>query len=331
MTKSAILLNAAAITLGALLHAGAAGATSPTLARTWVSGATGDDTNPCTRAAPCKTFQAAHDATIAGGEVDILDGGEFGLLTITKAITIANDGAGTAAITPNSGNDGVDVVTGASDVVVLRGVTINGINAGAGEVGIQVAGGGSLLVDHCEIRGFQAGGGTTGIFFSHQFNSNGKLVMKDSVLSNNGSSATANLWIRPNGGGTSTVILERVQILNSIGNGIRADASFNAVDIELHDVIVDAATGTGIVALTATSGGPTVKLLADNVTSSHNVGYGVRAVGGTASVYLRGSMIENNGVGLGVSSGGQIFSYGDNSLANNTGGNGVTPTMAASE
>ena len=129
------------------------------------------------------------------------------------------------------------------------------------------------------------------------------------------------------------VALERVQILNATGNGVRVDGSFGvAADVELHDVTVAGATGgSAIVALSQTSGGPTVKLLADNVTSSHNAGYGFRAVGGTASLYLRGSTIENDGIGLGASSGGQIFSYGDNSLANNTGGNGVTPTPAASE
>jgi hypothetical protein len=74
-----------------------------------------------------------------------------------------------------------------------------------------------------------------------------------------------------------------------------------------------------------TSGGPTVKIVAENVTSSHNVGYGLRAVGGTASVTLSRSVIEDNGVGIGASSGGRVFSCGDNRFASNVGGDGAAP------
>jgi hypothetical protein len=316
MTKLAILFSAAAMALGVLLHAGAAGAT-PTLARTWVSGTIGSDSNPCTRAAPCATFQAAYNATIAGGEIDVLDGGEFGNVNIFKAITIANDGSGTAAIT--SSGTGIFISVGASDAVVLRGLSINGISAGGGFDGIDFLDGGSLLVDHCKIQGFRSSSGIDVDTIESV-----KLWVKDTVLSGSGGSAA--VWIRPPGG-SSVVALERVQILNAIGNGVRVDGSFGvAADVELHDVTVDAATGTGIVAVSQTSGGPTVNVLADHVTVAHGPGYGFKASGGTAIVYLRGSVAEDNGVGLGASAGGQIFSYGDNSVANNTGGAGVTPT-----
>src|SRR5260221_4167848 len=59
--------------------------------RTWVSGV-GDDANPCSRTAPCKTFAGAISKTAAGGEIDALDPGGFGAGTITKAITIAGGG-----------------------------------------------------------------------------------------------------------------------------------------------------------------------------------------------------------------------------------------------
>jgi hypothetical protein len=73
-----------------------------------------------------------------------------------------------------------------------------------------------------------------------------------------------------------------------------------------------------------------VRILANDVTASHNAGYGLRAVGGTASIALRHSTIDSNAVGLGASSGGHIYSYGDNSFANNA-SNGVTPTPIALE
>ena len=65
--------------------------------RTWISG-TGDDVNPCSRAAPCKTFAGAISKTQTGGEIDTLDPGGFGAVTVTKSITLASDGAGTAGI-----------------------------------------------------------------------------------------------------------------------------------------------------------------------------------------------------------------------------------------
>src|SRR5216684_8686022 len=55
--------------------------------RTWVSGV-GDDANPCSRTAPCKTFAGAISKTAKGGEIDALDPGGFGAVTITKSITI---------------------------------------------------------------------------------------------------------------------------------------------------------------------------------------------------------------------------------------------------
>jgi hypothetical protein len=150
--------------------------------------------------------------------------------------------------------------------------------------------------------------------------------VKDSVLLNDGAASNASLWIAPTLGAKVTAYLERVQILNAIGNGIRVDSTqggSGSLDVELHDVAVDAASGgSGIVAV---SNGQTVRIVADGVTSSHNAGYGFRAVGGGASVTLSRSVIENNGVGIGVSSGGVVYSYGDNRFAGNA-SDGVAPT-----
>lgn len=92
--------------------------------RTWVSGV-GDDANPCSRTAPCKTFAGAISKTAAGGEIDALDPGGFGAVTITKAITLAAEGAGEGGIVV-AGTNGINVVAGANDVVILRGLQIDG-------------------------------------------------------------------------------------------------------------------------------------------------------------------------------------------------------------
>src|SRR6266849_61397 len=92
--------------------------------RTWVSGV-GDDANPCSRTAPCKTFAGAISKTAVGGEIDALDPGGFGAVTITKAITIDGGGGQVASVLVSSTN-AIVVIAGASDVVTLRNLSING-------------------------------------------------------------------------------------------------------------------------------------------------------------------------------------------------------------
>src|SRR5712672_2031260 len=93
--------------------------------RTWVSGV-GDDVNPCSRTAPCKTFAGAISKTAAGGEINCLDPGGFGAVTIVKAMTISCE-MGTAGVLVAAGN-GVNVSAGANDAVYLKGLDFEGLN-----------------------------------------------------------------------------------------------------------------------------------------------------------------------------------------------------------
>src|SRR6516162_5894059 len=126
--------------------------------RTWVSGV-GDDANPCSRTAPCKTFAGAISKTAAGGEIDALDPGGFGAVTITKAITI-DGGGGQIASVLASGTNGINVNAGPTDVVTLRNLRINGIvsSAGGGVNGVQYNTGGALHIENCYIFGFTGDG-----------------------------------------------------------------------------------------------------------------------------------------------------------------------------
>jgi hypothetical protein len=117
--------------------------------RTRVSGV-GDDANPCSRTAPCKTFAGAISKTTAGGEIDCLDPGGFVTLTITKAITL--DCSGTFGSILASGPNGITVNGGVNDVVVVRGVSING--AGTGLTGVGLLRGAQLTIERCIITGF---------------------------------------------------------------------------------------------------------------------------------------------------------------------------------
>src|SRR5437660_7994066 len=114
--------------------------------RTWVSGV-GDDANPCSRTAPCKTWAGAISKTAPGGEIDALDPGGFGGLTITKSITL-DGGGGQVASVLVAGTNGIVVAAAAGDIVILRNLRLDGLrgagNANAGISGIRFISGGSL-------------------------------------------------------------------------------------------------------------------------------------------------------------------------------------------
>jgi hypothetical protein len=119
-----------------LLALVAAGIASAQASRTWVSGV-GDDANPCSRTAPCKTFAGAISKTAAGGEINCLDPAGFGGVTITKAMTI--DCTGTYGSVLVAGTNGIVVAAGSSDVIIIRGLSLNGLYtpATAGNAGIN--------------------------------------------------------------------------------------------------------------------------------------------------------------------------------------------------
>src|SRR4051812_29170024 len=122
--------------------------------RTWVSGV-GDDANPCSRTAPCKTFAGAISKTAPNGEISVLDPGGFGAITITKGITL--NGTGTLAGILSANTNGVIVNdTTNTGTIIIRDISING--AGTGINGIRYLSGKTVMVDHCWIYGITTNG-----------------------------------------------------------------------------------------------------------------------------------------------------------------------------
>ena len=124
--------------------------------RTWVSGV-GDDANPCSRTAPCKTFAGAISKTANGGEINCLDPGGFGGVTITKSLTIKCHYTEGGVLV--SGTNAIVINAAATDTVTLRGLDINGIGTGAQTSlsGIKVLSAARVNVFDSEIYRFRAG------------------------------------------------------------------------------------------------------------------------------------------------------------------------------
>jgi hypothetical protein len=163
--------------------------------RTWVSGV-GSDSNPCSRTAPCMTFAGAISKTAAGGEIDALDPGGFGTLTITKSITIDGGGGGIASVMASSATTGITVSAGATDIVTIRNVQLqgnfgNGSSPGtAGYTGILFASGAMLSIDNCKIDGFYS----DGIYANTS--ANAILNVTNTIITNTG----YGIGLQPNGG-----------------------------------------------------------------------------------------------------------------------------------
>src|SRR2546427_4104044 len=124
--------------------------------RTWASGV-GDDANPCSRTAPCKTFAGAISKTAAGGEIDVLDPGGFAPVVISKSITI--DGTGVLASILAPGSNGITINSKETTNLItvrLRGLSINGI--GSGVNGINVMAANKVVIEDCVIDGFTKNG-----------------------------------------------------------------------------------------------------------------------------------------------------------------------------
>jgi hypothetical protein len=143
--RSLLALTASCLSLAFVASPAGAQAT-----RTWVSGV-GDDVNPCSRTAPCKTFAGAISKTAAGGEINCLDPGGFGAVTINKALTIDCHYTEGGAL---AGGNGIVVNAGVADVVFLRGLDIFGVNPPAN--GVRFIAGGALHIEDSTIRRFNA-------------------------------------------------------------------------------------------------------------------------------------------------------------------------------
>jgi hypothetical protein len=184
--------------------------------RTWVSGV-GDDANPCSRTAPCKTFAGAISKTAAGGEISVLDPGGYGSVTITKSISLISEGTEGSILA--TGTVGI-IINSPTAIVHIRGLLLEG--AVTGVSGIRILQAASVNIENCLIRNFRADSTpTNGGIDIIPSTANTKIVVTDTILSDNNRGITAS----PTGAGTAQVVLNRVLVATNAGAGVRAAAA----------------------------------------------------------------------------------------------------------
>lgn len=260
--------------------------------RTWVSGV-GDDANPCSRTAPCKTFAGAISKTASGGIIDALDPGGFGAVTITKPMTI--EGNGTLASVLSSGVQGiiVNITSGTNRNVVLRNILIDGSGVTLGTNGINFISGDSLVVEDCYIKAYS----TTGILF--QPNSSAKLTVRRSSVMY----ATIGIRSLGVGAGFANTTVDDCEISNNV-TGVQSDERSKTT---IRHSYVNANSGDGVLGTSTTGSSMVVdfSVTADN-------GTGIRSNGGNSTVFVNNSTITGNTTGVSSTASGQICSYTTN-------------------
>jgi hypothetical protein len=269
--------------------------------QTWVSG-NGADTNACDRTTPCKTFAGAISKTAVGGEIDCLDPGEFGTLTITKAITI-NCGSGDGGFLGSvqvSGTNGFVVQAPSNATVTLRNIDFQG-TGGSGVSGIQFLSGAYLHIEGVHIIGFSQNGlDVNNPAFSI-------MTVRNSVISDVGMAAVNVVY--PSFGAAS---LDSVQISNAT-TGVHAGTNSKVMLTRATIMGNQAGTTTGV---SADTGGAAVNIDSTLIAFCNTA---VSATGG-GSVFLGNSTLNNNRTGVS----GNVTSFGPltNGFFNNT-SNGV--------
>jgi hypothetical protein len=277
--------------------------------RTWVSGV-GDDVNPCSRTAPCKTFAGAISKTAAGGEIDCLDPGGFGAITITKSMTIDCTGV-TGGILASGASAGVIVNAGVNDKIVLRNLVLQGtVGTLPGIRGIRWLAGRELLVDRVVIQGFSIAG------IDVAKTALGNLTVTDTLITEvpigiNLSTTAGNL----------VASIDRVKIHNLTGNGIVAGSANVFANVSNSVISLPAAGGTGIIV----SASGAFMNAESNVFSNNIVGASASVAG--ATLRLSNNSFWDCGTAVNAVAGSSFLSANNNKVGGGSAGSAATGTI----
>lgn len=291
--------------------------------RTWISGV-GDDANPCSRTAPCKTFAGAIAKTLIGGEIDVLDPGGFGTLTITKSITL-DGGGGQVASVLASGTNGINIAANsATDVVILRNLRFNGLlcstsgcTGSPGLIGISMTSAARVVIENCDIFGFS----TSGISVVPNFSGTMNVKIQNTTVNNSGEG----ILVSPStSGAVARVSIDGSHFDANTGGGIKVTGTTGTTEnVAINDSSFNANGGNGV---NAVSSGSSANVDLERVTLANNGGAAVQSnqSGGFATVTVGSSLLSLNGSAWNIVSG-TLNSYKNNQV---TGTMGSTPGTA---
>jgi Right handed beta helix region len=294
-----------------------AAASAQAQTRSWVSGV-GDDLNPCSRTAPCKTFAGAISKTSTGGEINCLDPNGAGAVTITKSISIVCDYTEGGVLA--SGINGIVVNAPAGSIVTLKGIDIECF--GTGINGIEMVGVGvTLHVHKVQVRNCRGANGN-GILVAPS-SSVAKVFIADSYITDNGpGSQNAGILVRPTAGAQTNVIVDNVRLENNT-NGIFMDGAGGGgtsnVNVKRSLISGNSTNGVSVFG----TGALMRATVADSLISS-NAGAGVTAAGAGATVKIGSNTITHNVTGVS----GSVQSFKNNQIVDN--GTDGTPVTAVS-
>ncbi|HEV7877734.1 right-handed parallel beta-helix repeat-containing protein [Bradyrhizobium sp.] len=279
-----------AIATGCFVPLLASAPASAQATRTWVSGV-GDDVNPCSRTAPCKTFAGAISKTATGGEINCLDPGGFGGVTLIKAMTLSCGYTMGSILV--SGGPGITINAGATHNVSIRGIHLTGINqtASPGTIGIRILAGAAVSIEDSVISNFSQQG-----ILDSRTAGNTKLFIRNSVISHNTGSGI--------GLGATNGSVTEIENVSSINN-LFGMSTTTGNSILIRRSVFSGNSNSGI----ETDGGAQANV---TDTAISNNGIGVQANG---TVRLSNSDISFNTTGV-SSTGGQT--YGNNRISGNT-------------
>jgi hypothetical protein len=281
-------------------------ATGPAPTRVFVA-AQGSDSNPCTFALPCRTFQHAHDTVAAGGEIDVLDPAGYGALTISKAISI--QGHGFAGISVASGANGITISALTSDDVTLNGLLIEG--SGVGGAGIVLNSARALVIENCVVRSLAG----DGLDFISTTADPQTLTVSNSYFTN---SAGYGIMVETKSTGYIKVGVERTVFSGNLYAGINADGTggTGALDVAVNESVAFNNHVNYGMRFISDQTHSNISAVLTRVALSGNC-VGLAAFGPHVTVQLAQSTItHSNCLGFNIAAA-SILSYGDNYLAFN--------------
>ena len=287
--------------------------------RTWVSGV-GDDVNPCSRTAPCKTWAGAISKTADGGEISVLDPGGFGAVTITKSMTI-DGGGGQVASAVVAGTNGIVINAQPNAVVILRNIRLNGLlgnggaPANAGQNAVRVLSARQVTIENVYIWGFAVN--------CIDIEPSVALLVSISHSSVQNCGA-AGVLVKPSASANVNVGIDYLMAFNSV-DGVKVDGtSGGTTQAQVFNSMITGHSNSGVTSITTSA--VTNVFVNNSVVARDSTG--VISNGAQSSVLLSQTVVTGNTTtALSSLNGGALFTYHNDPVNANPGGAGSAPSQ----